>query len=141
MTKQRYKELRLLLEREGIRHKEVAEMIGMNTARFSQKINRNRSNFTIDEASAICNVLNISMDDYFFNKNVSKMKQKKKLIRQNVIQHSHRAFMSESRRRYEPHQNTYKVIAKTECCMWVLKEKEEIKCKDYKQLKLKATQN
>lgn len=77
MTKQRYKELRLLLEREGIRHKEVAEMIGMNTARFSQKINRNRSNFTIDEASAICNVLNISMDDYFFNKNVSKMKRQK----------------------------------------------------------------
>lgn len=77
MTKQRYKELRLLLEREGIRHKEVAHLIGMNTARFSQKINRNRSNFTIDEASAICNVLNISMDDYFFNKNVSKMKRDK----------------------------------------------------------------
>ncbi|WP_323703166.1 helix-turn-helix transcriptional regulator [Staphylococcus nepalensis] len=76
MSKQRYKELRLLLEREGIRHKEIANMIGMNPARFSQKINRNKSNFTIDEASAICNVLDISMDEYFFNKNVSKMKRK-----------------------------------------------------------------
>lgn len=76
MSKQRYKELRLLLEREGIRHKEVADMIGMNPARFSQKINRNKSNFTIDEASAICDALDISMDEYFFNKNVSKMKRK-----------------------------------------------------------------
>lgn len=76
MSKQRYKELRLLLEREGIRHKEIANMIGMNPARFSQKINRNKSNFTIDEASAICDALDISMDEYFFNKNVSKMKRK-----------------------------------------------------------------
>lgn len=78
MSKQRYKELRLLLEREGIRHKEVADMIGMNPARFSQKINRNKSNFTIDEASAICDALDISMDEYFFNKSVSKMKRKLK---------------------------------------------------------------
>ena len=78
MSKQRYKELRLLLEREGIRHKEVANMIGMNPARFSQKINRNKSNFTIDEASAICDALDISMDEYFFNKSVSKMKRKLK---------------------------------------------------------------
>ncbi|WP_426457002.1 helix-turn-helix domain-containing protein [Staphylococcus cohnii] len=76
MTQQRYKELRLFLEKEGIRHKEVADMIGMNPARFSQKINRNKSNFTIDEASAICYALNISMDEYFFNQNVSKMKRK-----------------------------------------------------------------
>lgn len=76
MSNQRYKELRLLLEREGIRHKEAADMIGMNPARFSQKINRNKSNFTIDEASAICDALDISMDEYFFNKNVSKMKRK-----------------------------------------------------------------
>lgn len=76
MTRQRYKELRLFLEKEGIRHKEVADMIGMNAARFSQKINRNKSNFTIDEASAICLALNISMDEYFFNQNVSKMKRK-----------------------------------------------------------------
>ncbi|MDW4471025.1 helix-turn-helix transcriptional regulator [Staphylococcus saprophyticus] len=76
MSNQRYKKLRLLLEKEDIRHKEVADLIGMNPARFSQKINRNKSNFTIDEASAICKVLDISMDEYFFNHNVSKMKRK-----------------------------------------------------------------
>lgn len=76
MSHQRYKELRLLLEKEGIRHKELADFIGMNPARFSQKINRNKSNFTIDEASAICEALNISMDEYFFNRNVPKMKRK-----------------------------------------------------------------
>ncbi|MDN8847955.1 helix-turn-helix transcriptional regulator, partial [Staphylococcus aureus] len=76
MRHQRYKAVRLFLEREGIRHKEVADLIGMNPARFSQKINRNKSNFTIDEASAICEVLDISMDEYFFNHNVSKMKRK-----------------------------------------------------------------
>ncbi|QDS45677.1 helix-turn-helix domain-containing protein [Staphylococcus aureus] len=76
MSNQRYKKLRLLLEKEDIRHKEVADLIGMNPARFSQKINRNKSNFTIDEASAICEVLDISMDEYFFNHNVSNMKRK-----------------------------------------------------------------
>lgn len=76
MSNQRYKKLRLLLEKEDIRHKEVADLIGMSPARFSQKINRNKSNFTIDEASAICEVLDISMDEYFFNHNVSKMKRK-----------------------------------------------------------------
>lgn len=76
MSNQRYKKLRLLLEKEDIRHKEVADLIGMNPARFSQKINRNKSNFTIDEASAICEVLDISMDEYFFNHYVSKMKRK-----------------------------------------------------------------
>jgi len=54
-------------------------MIGMTPARFSQKINKNKSNFTIDEASAICDVLDISMDDYFFNPNVSKLRRKEKV--------------------------------------------------------------
>lgn len=76
MSRQRYKKLRVLLESEGILHKEIAEIIGMRPAIFSQKINRNKSNFTIDEASAICEALDISMDEYFFNQDVSKMKRK-----------------------------------------------------------------
>lgn len=51
-------------------------MIGMKPSRFSQKINRNKSDFTIEEASAICSVLRISMDEYFFNNNFSKMRNK-----------------------------------------------------------------
>lgn len=75
MKKMRYQNLRNFIDESEYSHKDVANMIGMNPARFSQKINRNKSNFTIDEASAICDVLNISMDDYFFNHNVSKMKR------------------------------------------------------------------
>ena len=60
-------------------HKQVALMIGMTPSKFSQKINKNKSNFTIDEASAICEVLKISMDKYFFNPNVSKLRRKEKV--------------------------------------------------------------
>ncbi|WP_439900609.1 helix-turn-helix domain-containing protein [Staphylococcus epidermidis] len=56
-------------------HKDIANMIAINSARFSQKINKSKSNFTIDEASELCDGLDISMDDYFFNHNVSKMKR------------------------------------------------------------------
>ena len=76
MNKMRYQNLRNFIDESEYSHKDVANMIGMNLARFSQKINRNKSNFTIDEASAICDVLDISMDDYFFNQNISKMKRK-----------------------------------------------------------------
>ncbi|MGK8365153.1 helix-turn-helix domain-containing protein [Staphylococcus aureus] len=75
MNKVRYQNLRNFIDESEYTHKQVADMIGMNPARFSQKINKNKSNFTIDEASAIYTVLKISMDDYFFNQNVSKMKR------------------------------------------------------------------
>ncbi|EGS40322.1 MULTISPECIES: helix-turn-helix domain-containing protein [Staphylococcus] len=75
MNKKRYQGLRNFIDESEYSHKDVANMIGMNPARFSQKINKNKSNFTIDEASAICDVLDISMDDYFFNHDVSKMKR------------------------------------------------------------------
>lgn len=75
MNTKRYQKLRNFIDESAYSHKEVAYMIGMTPARFSQKINKNKSNFTIDEASAICDVLDISMDDYFFNQNVSKMKR------------------------------------------------------------------
>jgi len=65
MNKNRYQDLRNFIDASPYTHKDVADMIDMNPARFSQKINRNKSNFTIDEASAICEVLGISMDDYF----------------------------------------------------------------------------
>ncbi|HEC2150326.1 TPA: helix-turn-helix transcriptional regulator [Staphylococcus delphini] len=72
----RHIKLRLLLDEKGLKHKEVAEMINMTPALFSQKINRNKSDFTLVEASKICDVLGISMDDYFFVSDVSKMRNK-----------------------------------------------------------------
>ena len=79
MNTKRYQKLRNFIDESKYSHKEVACMIGMTPARFSQKINKNKSNFTIDEASAICDVLDISMDDYFFNPNVSKLRRKEKV--------------------------------------------------------------
>lgn len=76
MKDTRYINLKVYLTKKGIKHAEVAKMIGMNPSRFSQKINRNKSDFTIEEASAICSVLRISMDEYFFNNNFSKMRNK-----------------------------------------------------------------
>ncbi|MDS3836333.1 helix-turn-helix transcriptional regulator [Staphylococcus hominis] len=80
MNTKRYQKLRNFIDESKYSHKEVADMIGITPARFSQKINKNKSNFTIDEASAICDVLDISMDDYFFNPNVSKLRRKEKII-------------------------------------------------------------
>lgn len=80
MNTKRYQKLRNFIDESKYSHKEVADMIGMTPARFSQKINKNKSNFTIDEASAICDVLDISMDDYFFNPNVSKLRRNEKII-------------------------------------------------------------
>lgn len=79
MNTKRYQKLRNFIDESKYSHKEVAYMIGMTPARFSQKINKNKSNFTIDEASAICDVLDISMDDYFFNSYVSKTRRKEKV--------------------------------------------------------------
>ena len=72
MNKKRYQELRNFIDESKYYHKDVANMIAINIACFSQNINKSKSNFTIDEASAICDGLDISMDDYFFNHNVSK---------------------------------------------------------------------
>lgn len=74
MSKERHVKLRLLLEERGLKHQEVARMVGMKPSKFSQKINRNKSDFTLKEASLICNVLDISMDEYFFVQDVSKMR-------------------------------------------------------------------
>ena len=76
MKDTRYINLKVYLTKKGIKQAEVAKMIGMKPSRFSQKINRNKSDFTIEEASAICSVLRISMDEYFFNNNFSKMRNK-----------------------------------------------------------------
>ena len=49
MKGQKHTKLRLYLDKNGIKHKEVAEAMGMTTNRFSQKINRNKSDFTLKE--------------------------------------------------------------------------------------------
>lgn len=65
----------LMLERE-INQKELAEVLGITQSLFSQKINMNRSIFSLPEVILLCEYLNIDMHDYFFDENVPKMKQK-----------------------------------------------------------------
>lgn len=57
----------MLLEERGIKHKEMAELLGINVGTFSQKINRRKSNFNMDEAIAIAKYLNVKMEDIFFD--------------------------------------------------------------------------
>lgn len=77
MKTKKHTKLRLYLEKHGIKHKEVASAMGITTNRFSQKINRNKSDFTLQEASLLCYILDISMDEYFFEDNIPKTGYKK----------------------------------------------------------------
>lgn len=60
------------LAEHGIKQRDVAKMIGMNEVSFSQKINRAGSVFTLDEVKSICEVLDISADDFFLIKSFQK---------------------------------------------------------------------
>lgn len=77
MRTKKHTKLRLFLEKHDIKHKEVACAMGMTANRFSQKINRNKSDFTLQEASLLCYILDISMDEYFFVDNIPKSGCKK----------------------------------------------------------------
>lgn len=65
MVQQKHTKLRLYLDKNGIKHKEVAKAMGMTTNRFSQKINRNKSDFTLQEASLLCYILDLNMNEFF----------------------------------------------------------------------------
>lgn len=69
-----YLKLKMFLLENGIKHKDVADLLEMAPALFSQKINKKNSNFTIDEASLICDKYGLDMHEYFFNEYFSKMR-------------------------------------------------------------------
>ena len=66
-----YKFLGWLAEN-GIKHKTVAELIGVTVQTFSLKINRKGTDFTAEEVRLICQNYQLSADDYFFAKIVEK---------------------------------------------------------------------
>lgn len=72
-----YIKLKLLLVRRNIKHKDLAEAVGMKPSQFSQKINKNKSNFTLDEASKISDYLDVNAQEYFFNSDFSIMGNEK----------------------------------------------------------------
>lgn len=60
-----YNKFKGYLASNNIRHKDVAEMLGITYTTFSKKINRSNADFTIDEIRKICNKYNISSDQFF----------------------------------------------------------------------------
>lgn len=77
MNKESFKKLKLLLMDRGIYQKDLAKAVRIDKVSLNQKINRNGSTFTLEEASRICDFLSISLDEYFFVENVPKMEQNK----------------------------------------------------------------
>lgn len=69
-----YLKFKTYLLENGIKHKEIADIINVKPSTFSNKINKIGSNFSLDEASLICSVLDIDMSEYFFNDKFSKMR-------------------------------------------------------------------
>lgn len=70
--KQPFYKFKGYLAENGIKQKDLAERIGMNEVSLSQKINRSGSVFTLDEVKTICDVLDISADDFFLTKTFQK---------------------------------------------------------------------
>lgn len=68
-----YLKFKMFLLEKDIKHKEVADLIGIKPALFSQKINKKNSNFTLDEASIICAKYQLDLHEYFFNEYFSLM--------------------------------------------------------------------
>lgn len=75
MNRESFKKLKLLLVERNIKQKELANKVGIPAVSLNQKIHRNGSSFTLEEASRICNYLGISLDEYFFVENVPNMVQ------------------------------------------------------------------
>ncbi|QNR08269.1 helix-turn-helix transcriptional regulator [Macrococcoides canis] len=53
-----------------IKQKELADVLGITQSLFSQKINENRSTFSLEEVRVICAHLDLNMHEYFFEDNV-----------------------------------------------------------------------
>lgn len=60
-----YIELKKYLIEHNIKHSDLADMLDISKTAFSKKINRNGSDFTLEEARAICVKYGIEMQDFF----------------------------------------------------------------------------
>lgn len=71
-NKKPFYKLKGYLAENGIKHKVLADRVGMSEASFSQKINRSGSVFSLDEVMMICDELDISADDFFLTQTFQK---------------------------------------------------------------------
>lgn len=56
-----------------IKQKDLAKVLGITQSLFSQKINENRSTFSLEEVRLLCAHLGLNMHEYFFEENVPKI--------------------------------------------------------------------
>lgn len=56
-----------------IKQKDLADVLGITQSLFSQKINENRSSFSLEEVRKLCAHLELNMHEYFFEENVPKI--------------------------------------------------------------------
>ncbi|UTH10812.1 helix-turn-helix domain-containing protein [Macrococcoides canis] len=68
--------LKTLMIEKGIKQKELADVLGITQSLFSQKLNKNKSRFTVEEVILLCDYLAINMHEYFFDNEVLKMRRK-----------------------------------------------------------------
>lgn len=66
-----YLKFRTFLLENQIKSKDVAQLLGIDEAAFSKKINRKvyngiRADFSLNEVRKICNAYSLSADEYFF---------------------------------------------------------------------------
>lgn len=66
--KQPFYKFKGYLAENGIKQKDLAVKLGISEVSLSQKINRSGSKFTIDEVKSICDLLDISADEFFLIK-------------------------------------------------------------------------
>lgn len=67
-----YFKFRAFLDEQGIQQIEVANILGITKSTMNKKINGTGGDFSLPEVRKICEVYNISADEYFINNMVSK---------------------------------------------------------------------
>lgn len=63
-----YNKLKGLLVERGIKQTEIANLLNLNRSRFNRIINGQGRELKTSEVSMICRHLNISADEYFFDR-------------------------------------------------------------------------
>ena len=62
-----YNKLKAYFVENGIKQREVAELLGISRVTLSYKLNRNRnSDFTLKEVRTLCGRCNLPADEFFY---------------------------------------------------------------------------
>ena len=62
-----YLKLKGYLAEKGIKHKDVAKLLGINESNFSRKINKNGEDFTKNQVILLCKTFNLDANKFFLD--------------------------------------------------------------------------